>query len=74
MTEKDKLAMLEDVLELDEGTLKPETNLMDIETYDSVSMLSIIAMMEDEFDVKLKSADVRGFKTAQDILDRMAKD
>ena len=74
MTEQDKLAMLEDLLEVDEGTLKPETLLTDVEEYDSMSMLSLIVMMQDEFNVNLKSADVKGFQTVGDILARMEKE
>ncbi len=73
MTEQDKLAMLEDLLEVEEGTLKPETMLTDVEEYDSMSMLSLIVMMQDEFQVNLKSADVKGFQTVGDILARMEK-
>lgn len=74
MTEQDKLAMLEDLLEVDEETLKPETMLTDVEEYDSMSMLSLIVMMQDEFNVNLKSADVKGFQTVGDILARMEKE
>lgn len=74
MTEQDKLAMLEDLLEIDEGTLKPETLLTDVEEYDSMSMLSLIVMMQDEFNVNLKGADVKGFQTVGDILARMEKE
>lgn len=74
MTEQDKLAMLEDLLEVEEGTLKPETMLSDVEEYDSMSMLSLIVMMQDEFRVNLKSADVKGFRTVGDILARMEKE
>ena len=74
MTEQDKLAMLEDLLEVEEGTLKPETMLTDVEEYDSMSMLSLIVMMQDGFQVNLKSADVKGFQTVGDILARMEKE
>lgn len=73
MTEQDKLAMLEDLLEVEEGTLKPKTMLTDVEEYDSMSMLSLIVMMQDEFNVNLKSTDVKAFQTVGDILDRMVK-
>ena len=74
MTEEEKLAMLEDLLEVDEGALKPETMLTDVEEYDSMSMLSLIVMMQDEFNVNLKSTDVKGFQTVGDILARMEKE
>lgn len=68
MTEKEKLALLEDLLEIDEGTLTPETSLDEVEEYDSMTKLSLIVMAEDEFGVKLDSATLRSFKTVGDIL------
>ena len=53
MTEQEKLAMLEDVLDAEEGTLSPEQLLEDVEEYDSMTKLSIVVMMEDEFNRKL---------------------
>ena len=73
MNEQEKLALLEDMLELDEGTLKPDTNLDDIEEYDSMSKLSLIVLMQDEFDVKLTSDEVKSFQTIGDILNRMVE-
>lgn len=73
MNEQEKLALLEDMLELDEGTLKPDTNLDDIEEYDSMSKLSLMVLMQDEFSVKLTSDDVKSFQTIGDILNRMVE-
>ena len=73
MTQQEKLALLEETMELDEGTLKPETLLSDIEEYDSMAKLSIIVMMEDEFKVKLDSNTVKGFQSVGDILSLMVK-
>ena len=71
MTTEEKLHLLEDVFELDENTLTPETVLNDLEEYDSMSKLSIIVMMDDEFDKKLTGEQIRQFETIQDILDFM---
>ena len=68
---KEKLAKLEDMLEIDEGTLKAESNLEDIENWDSMAKLSLIVLMDDEFGKTLKSEDIKSFKTIQDILDFM---
>ena len=73
MTEKEKLALLEETLEIDEGTLKPEMSLENVEEYDSMSKLSIIVMMEDEFGKKLTAEQVRAFQTVGDILKCMEK-
>lgn len=71
MTNEEKIAMLEDVLELDGGTLKSETELSSIDEYDSMAKLSLIVMMDDEFGKKLTGEQIFKFKTVQDILDFM---
>lgn len=71
MTDKEKIALLEDMLELDGGTLTPETVLADIDEYDSMAKLSLIVLMDDEFGKKLTGEQIRLFKTVQDILDFM---
>lgn len=71
MTNEEKIAMLEDMLELDGGALKPETELSSIDEYDSMAKLSLIVMMDDEFSKKLTGEQIREFKTVQDVLDFM---
>ena len=68
MTEREKLDMLEDMLELDEGDLTMDKALEDIDEYDSMAKLSLIVMMEDEFGVKLTGDVIRGFETVGDIV------
>ena len=58
-------------MELDEGTLTAETNLADVEEYDSMSKLSLIVLMNDEFGKKLDSKQIKTFQTVKDILDYM---
>ena len=71
MTIEEKLALLEETMEMDAGSLRADMDLYDVEEYDSMSKLSIIVMMEDEFGVKLTSDMVRVFTNVQDILDLM---
>ena len=73
MTEKEKIALLAETLEADEEELKPETELTEIEQYDSMGKLSIIVMMEDNFGVKLDSDIVKSFVKVGDILAMMKK-
>ena len=73
MSEREKLALLEDLFELNEGDIDAGTSLDDVEEYDSMTRLSLIVMMEDEFGVKLTGEDIKGFKTIGDILLRMEK-
>lgn len=71
MTIEEKIALFEDMLELDNGSLKPETVLADIDEYDSMAKLSLIVLMDDECGKKLTGEQIREFKTVQDILDFM---
>lgn len=68
---KEKLAKLEEIMEVDEGTLSPETVLSDVEEWDSLSALSYVVMMRDDFSKKITGDQIRSFKTVQDILDSM---
>lgn len=71
MNEQEKLAALEEIMELDEDTLTPETSLDDIEEWDSLAALSYVVLMGDEFNKKVSGQQIRAFKTVQDILDTM---
>jgi len=73
MTEREKLALLEDMLELDEGDLSVDKALDDIDEYDSMAQLSLIVLMEDEFGVKLTGDVIKGFETVGDIVALMNK-
>lgn len=73
MTEREKMALLEDMLELDEGDLTMDKELDDIDEYDSMAKLSLIVLMEDEFGVKLTGDMIKGFETVGDIVALMNK-
>lgn len=68
MTEREKLALLEELLELDEESLTPDMELEDIDEYDSMTKLSLIVMMDENFGVKLDSATIKSFETVADII------
>lgn len=68
---KEKLEALEDIMELDEGTLAPEMRLDEIEEWDSLSALSFVVLLGDEFDRKISGQEIRAFETIQDMLNVM---
>ncbi len=71
MTEKEKLELLEDTLEVDEGSLTPDTNLEDIDEFNSMAVLSLIVMFEDEFGKKITGKEIKKYTTIADILNNM---
>ncbi len=68
MNEQEKIALLEETLEVDEGTLTPETELAELDEYTSMAKLSLMAMLDDEFGVSVTGAMIKGFVTVADIL------
>ena len=69
MTLQEKLEVLEDVLELDEGTLNVEDSLEDIEEWDSMSKLYLVTYVKKEMNKRLTVDEIKNFKTVQDICD-----
>lgn len=68
MTVEEKIAVLEDMLELENGTLTVETKLSTVDEFDSMAKLSLIVISDEEFGKKLIGEQLRKFKTIGDIL------
>ena len=73
MTDAKKIEMLEEMMELEAGTLTPETVLNDIEEWDSIALISFIALMDDEYDKVVKGSVVKEQKTVADLMALMEK-
>lgn len=73
MTNEEKIALLEDMLELDNGSLQPETELSSIDEFDSMAKLSLIVLFDEECCKKLTGEEIRTFKTVGDILAAMGE-
>ena len=69
MTRDEMIRMIEDMLDVESGSLTEQTLLADIEEYDSMAKLSLIVMSDDEFDKKLTGEQILKFVTIQDIVD-----
>ena len=68
MTIEEKIVVLEDMLELENGTLTVETKLSTVDEFDSMAKLSLIVISDEEFGKKLTGEQLREFKTIGDIL------
>lgn len=53
--------------EADPETIKIETRFRDIEGWSSLTALSIIAMADEEYNIKLKGDDIRKAVTVEDL-------
>ncbi len=71
MTTKEKITLLEETLDIEEGTLKEDTMLEDVEEYDSMAKLALIVLFDEEFNKKVSGDTIKSFKTVFDILQLM---
>ena len=58
--------------ETDASVFTPETKFREIDEWSSLLALSIIAMVDDEYDVTLKGDDIRSSETVEDIFNKVA--
>lgn len=65
---------LKETLELEDIELNEDTNLKDLEEYDSLSVLSIIAMIDEKFGKKLSGQDFQSITTVMSLIELIGKD
>ena len=51
--------------DLDPSVLSPETEFKQLDGWNSLVALSVIAMIDDEYDVTIKGDDIRNSKTIE---------
>ncbi|NBJ90826.1 acyl carrier protein [Acutalibacter sp. 1XD8-36] len=71
MNQKEKMALIEEALDTEEGALVPDTILSDLDEWDSIAALSLIAMLDEQFDKTISGAEIKAMKTVEDILAHM---
>jgi acyl carrier protein len=55
--------------DLDSNVLIPETNFRELDEWSSMVALSVLAMIDDEYDVQLKAEEMRATTTVQQLFD-----
>ena len=53
--------------ETDTDTINATTQFKDIEEWSSLLALSVIAMIDEEYDVEFRGDDIRGSNTVEDL-------
>lgn len=62
-------AILEDIFDLDEGLISPETSFIDTLAADLPDMLELSMIIEEEFDISFEDHDLSQIDTVEDMLD-----
>lgn len=63
------LELLEDIMDLDEGVLEFDTDLTELEEWDSLSKLSLMADIKKSYGKKITANEMSAFSTVKDIVD-----
>ena len=71
MENREKIAKLEEMMELEEGSLTEETLLDDVDEWDSVAAISYIALLDEEFGISISAKEIKSFKTVADAISYM---
>lgn len=70
MTQEEKMEQLAEVFDVELSSLSSQTAL-DTLHWDSMAMLSVIAVLKNQYSKKVSGSELRAMRTIQDILDYM---
>ena len=59
--------------ETDPATISATTRFKDLKEWSSLVALSVIAMIDEEYDVEFRGDDIRGSNTVQDLFNIVKK-
>ena len=68
MTKDQFLRLLEEAIEEEPGSLASSTELVDIEMWDSMAVMSFIAMADESFGMELPPGEIGKCKTVDDLV------
>ena len=71
MTTKEKLELLADMLEVETDEISEETDLEDLEEWDSLNALSFIVLVDENFGKTLTADLINSSKTVGDLMKLM---
>lgn len=57
--------------ETDSSSLSANTRFKELEEWSSLTSLSIIAMIDEEYDIQIKGNDIREANTIEDLYERI---
>ena len=71
MTNEEKIEILAEAMDIDSNDLHENDNLKKNDAWDSLSMLSFMAIVASKCDKKIKPQEVQSIVTVQDALNLM---
>ncbi len=71
MTITEKLHLLEELFDIEDGTLSEDTKLEEISQWDSMAVISLIAMFDEKYGKTIPPKTIKEFIAVNDILNEM---
>lgn len=71
MSEKEKMECVAESVEMEVDELTPDTVLAELENWDSVAVLSIIAVINENFNRYPSADEILSYETVQDLMNAM---
>ena len=66
---KKMVSILADEFEVDAETIQPEANIKETMHLDSLSLVDMVGLVNEEFGVEIKTPDLTSLKTFADLYD-----
>jgi len=71
MTVNDFIDKIAEILEIGDTQLNIETNLRDLEEFDSIAVLSIIALVDENFGKQIPAPQFASITTIRSLIERI---
>lgn len=68
MTRQEFLQLLEEVIEAEPGTLKGDERLRDLERWDSLAVMSYIALVDEQLGISVSAQSIAEARTVSDLV------
>ena len=64
---------LKEILEIQDQELTLEDNFRDYDNWDSIANISVIAMLDEQFDVNMNSEDLKKINTVGELVEEVRR-
>lgn len=71
MTNQEKLEKIAEIMDLEPEEIKEDAILAEYDEWDSVAVLSFIALMDEEFGKEVRGGEIRKLITVKDLMNIM---
>ncbi len=71
MNEQEKIELLEEIMDVEPGTLHLKDVLADYEEWDSLTALTLISEMDEKFGIRITGKEIKSFVTVADAIAMM---